>query len=292
MIIDQETNQLYFSDLLLKWYRADFLKIQSILEKYQISFTFLHGTKDIWCRDYMPIQVDKDKFIQFEYNSTYIRHPKFAKYLTNPIEVEEWSFFHPYSVDIILDGGNVVKWKDQVIISDRIFSDNAKWSRIKLINNVEELLQAEVLIIPAFEEKIDMTGHSDGMVRFSDDHTILVNNFKSVDGGWIQRLKKMFKGKGYKFIDIPSFEDPKTKNNKSAIGIYLNYLEIGNLIILPIFADKDHQIVDGQRIEVIDHQVIKKFKILFSDKEIEPVEINKIGILGGLMNCISWNIKV
>ena len=31
------------------------------------------GTADIWCRDYMPIQLDQDRFCQFVYAPDYLR---------------------------------------------------------------------------------------------------------------------------------------------------------------------------------------------------------------------------
>ena len=64
MITDQETNFVYFSEQLIeKGFETEYNKIVSILEKYSIGHGLLKGTKDIWCRDYMPIQVDKDKII-------------------------------------------------------------------------------------------------------------------------------------------------------------------------------------------------------------------------------------
>jgi len=94
-------------------------------------------------------------------------------------------------------------------------------------------------------------------------------------------------------MELPIFEDPNPLDDKdivSAVGIYINFLEIGNLIILPVFASIELQTVDGLSVSDIDENVIRQFKALYPDHIIEPVEINRIGRQGGLMNCITWNI--
>jgi agmatine deiminase len=40
-----------------------------------------------------------------------------------------------------------------------------------------------------------------------------------------------------------------------------------------------------------DDQALRIVKTVFSEKTIETFNINKIGQEGGLLNCISWNIK-
>jgi agmatine deiminase len=80
---------------------------------------------------------------------------------------------------------------------------------------------------------------------------------------------------------MPWFE-PKLKNEPiSALGIYVNYLEIDNLIIFPIFQ------IPGNK----DQQALNTITNAFPNKIIEPININEIGLKGGLMNCISWNIR-
>lgn len=44
-----------------------------VLHKSNVKYAFLKGTKDIWCRDYMPVQTESGKFIQFKYNPSYLK---------------------------------------------------------------------------------------------------------------------------------------------------------------------------------------------------------------------------
>ncbi|HYX08523.1 MAG TPA: hypothetical protein VE912_17465, partial [Bacteroidales bacterium] len=74
MIADFETDIVYFSDLLRTKaeFKDIFVKICGILNKYSIKYDFIRGTKDIWVRDYMPIQTGKSRFVQFRYEPTYL----------------------------------------------------------------------------------------------------------------------------------------------------------------------------------------------------------------------------
>lgn len=247
MIPDHKTNLVYFSSLIQTLYKPEWARIESILKKHQIRYRFLHGTKSIWCRDYMPIPVVENDYVQFQYNSTYIREKKYIEEKTIPEEVAEWQSFKIRSTEIILDGGNVVRSKDKVIISDRVYSDNRKWSRPLLVKEIEKLLQAEVIIIPAYPE--DMTGHADGLVRFYNENTVLINSSEGEpDKMWLKIFIRRLREKSLDCIEVPIFEDPNPIDDKyigSAIGIYLNFLEIGNLILLPVFVTEELITADG-----------------------------------------------
>jgi agmatine deiminase len=128
-----------------------------------------------------------------------------------------------------------------------------------------------------------MTGHADGYVRFFNEKTILVNEIKDNEYKyWLTGFQKMVKEHGFDYIEVPWFDHKVKDYPDSAIGLYLNYLEVGNLIILPIFDVKSN----------MDQKVVDLFKSLFPFKSIEPVKINQVAHEGGLMNCISWNIKI
>jgi len=61
----------------------------------------------------------------------------------------------------------------------------------------------------------------------------------------------------------------------------VNYLEIGNLIVFPVFE------LEGNK----DEEAFDLISSLYPNKFIERINITDIAIEGGLMNCISWNIK-
>lgn len=72
-------------------------------------------------------------------------------------------------------------------------------------------------------------------------------------------------------------KDPKHPD--SAIGIYVNYLELNNLIVLPIFGREE------------DKEAVAVLKKAFPNKAIETINYNDVALEGGLVNCTTWVIK-
>ena len=64
----QETTgkTVYMSELLKSRYPETCKNLTDILEKHNIKYAFLKGTKDIWCRDYMPVITESGNLIQFQ----------------------------------------------------------------------------------------------------------------------------------------------------------------------------------------------------------------------------------
>lgn len=277
MITDKEANIVYFSEQLLDAKYLDaFNRIRLILDKHYIKYDFLKGTKDIWCRDYMPIQIDKGTFIQFRYEPEYLKERLDLQSI--PKDVLKANKLKANYSGINLDGGNVVRSSDSVIITNRIFKENNDPKEI-LLSKLEAILETKVYLIP--DIKNDMTGHSDGHVRFIDDKTVLVNSLDQELKYWQDGFKKMIKNSGFSYIEMPWFSYSDKYHKDTAIGIYVNYLEIGNLIVFPIF--ETHSDKDKEAFKVISEA--------FPNHIIEPVNINAIANEGGLLNCISWTIK-
>jgi hypothetical protein len=72
MIADHETNVVYVADTLERRFPTVHDGLKLILEQYGIPFRIIPGTRDIWCRDYMPIQVSENRFVQFKYAPDYL----------------------------------------------------------------------------------------------------------------------------------------------------------------------------------------------------------------------------
>lgn len=279
MITDHQTNTVYFSDLLRtdQRFAESCFRITNILEKHQIKYGFLYDTKDIWCRDYMPIQKNVNDFVQFRYEPSYLKDDPDLQ--SDPKMVCLSNNIHPNISKINLDGGNVIRWTNKVIISDKIYSENPEYSdKSQLISELEKLFEGEVIIIPHIHS--EETGHADGMVRFYNSDTILVNNLEEEYKYWSKGMRKALQDHKLKHINIPFFNYKVRKHPLSAIGCYVNFLEVSNIIILPIFD------VTGNK----DKEAYDLFKSIYPDRIVETININEIGKDGGLMNCISWNI--
>ena len=273
-----KSNTVYISELLKTRYPDTCDRLIQILEKHDVKYAFLKGTKDIWCRDYMPIQTESGKFIQFKYDPSYLKGNKeWEESRSDVKEVCRVNGIDAQFSDINLDGGNVLICDGRAILSNRIFTENPNWDKEKLVSELSKLLECEIIIIPA--ENDDMTGHADGMVRFVNRNTILGNKLADEYKYWREGMEKVIEQYGLKYIDVPFFLPKDPKHPHSAIGIYVNYLEVNNLIVLPVFGrDEDKQAVD----------VLKQ---AFPDRVIDTIDYNDVAQEGGLLNCTTWVVR-
>lgn len=274
-------NTVYVSSILKEKYPNAANELFSVLLKHNVIVKELSHTKDIWCRDYMPVQNKLGELIQFKYAPSYLKGKKEWEDSRSDVhEVCIANSINPIFSDIKVDGGNVVLYGDKAIVTDRIFLENPEYDKNELVSELENLLKAKVIIIPAL--KTDVTGHADGMVRFVNENTILGNDLNTEYKYIRDGINKACTENGLKYINVPFFEQKNDKNHElNAIGIYVNYLEVDNLIVLPKFN------VDGNR----DEETMEIFKKIFPDRIIETVDYNEVALDGGLLNCSTWTIK-
>jgi len=280
MVPGKQTNTVFLSEKLHsdERFTNSCDALVELLDNHGIKHSFLDATKDIWCRDYMPVQIEKGKFIQFRYEPSYLVDD--LELQSDPIEVCKANKIKPQFSKINLDGGNIVNWSDRAIITDRVFDENPQYtSKIKLIGEIEKLLEVEIIIIPQINT--DFTGHADGLVRFVDKNTLLGNDREKEFKYWKNGINKILKEHGISYIDIPFLDHKEKKFPDHAIGCYVNYLEVQNLIVLPIFEVKNNQ----------DNEVYELFKQIFPDRKIETLNFNSVGLFGGLLNCTTWTIN-
>ena len=111
MIKGQQTNKVYFSSqLITRGYESTYKRILSVLEKHGIKNGLLQGSNDIWCRDYMPIQLEKERFVQFRYEPSYLK--EYLELQSDTRAVCNENRINPKFSKINLDSGNVVNWTD------------------------------------------------------------------------------------------------------------------------------------------------------------------------------------
>ena len=274
MIPDWQKKSVFVSSVLAEKYALDFKKIKEILNKHSVECRFIHQTKDIWARDYMPVQVGLDKFVQFRYEPEYLNG--FVDLRTIPSEIEMLKDYTIESSTINLDGGNVVCSKDKVILTNRVFKENPGLSKNEVQTELERIFDSQVYFVS--DVTSDMTGHIDGHLRFVDNENIVVNQLAGEYKYWQNSFSKMIAESGLNYVEMPWFIPHFKTSKQSAIGSYVNYLHLDDLIIFPIFDCEGNK--DAEALQVIHN--------LFPNHNIEPVVINDIARQGGLMNCITW----
>lgn len=275
---DEETNKVYFSKLLKEWYPNFTKELEKMLTKHNLVYTFIDGTKDIWMRDYMPIQNDRGKYIRYIHNPDYLN--TLPRYKTSPIiATKEIKELEIVDISLNLDGGNIVRGKDKIICTDKIFVENPDLSCEQIIFILKESLGInEVIIIP--QQPGDKTGHSDGIVRFITDEKVLVATLSEEDKQYESKLlEALYKAN----LEVILLRVSQSFYDKTDWAIYMNYLHIGRYIFLPVLT--------GSEFDFDNNKVIDRMVNIFSDCVIEPIYSDDISKDGGALNCISWNIK-
>ncbi len=275
MITDSQTDFVYLADTLPKNYPVFCKRFEKVLKDCNISFDFLPQTKDVWAVDYMPIQTDLNKFLRFVYNPSYLQTKKYLKTISDVDEICKAIGIETLKTDIIIDGGNVTRWTNKVIMTDRVFKDNPTFERKQLIKKLYELLQVDKLyFVP--EQPGDFTGHSDGMVRFVDEHTVIINDYKKEN--FYRAFEIAIQNTGLDYITIP-YNVYDNKSIDHANGDYINYLQMKNTVIIPTFGIKE------------DDLAVRQLETIFAGQTIATIESNEIAYDGGILNCITWNIQ-
>ncbi len=258
-------------------YRPAAERLAAALDANAIPFRFLDGTRDIWLRDFMPVRRGDGKYVSFRYEPSYLKGCSELKTDFKRDIRGQFDGFRPdrgsvlYS-DINLDGGNVILSPSgaKAIVSDRLFTENAGREKNGLIRELEEQLDAHVIIIPS--DPGDMTGHADGMVRFLDEDTVIGNTPDSPDS-LEERIRNVLIREKLRVEDFPCYYPAGI----SAEGCYLNYLETDDHILLPVFGNP------------VDEEAAETARRLFR-KTVIPVRIEEIARDGGCLNCISWEL--
>jgi agmatine deiminase len=286
MTSDFETDFVYLSDLLEQRFKELFDELTSKFKEHNVGWGILPGTKDIWAVDYMPIQVRKNKYVQFFYAPDYLIHSKNdRKTISDGERISKRIKITPKMCDLILDGGNVVKYKDTVLLTDKIFREN-EWIGVekkKLIDELETFLEAErIIIIP--KEPYETIGHSDGMVRFIDEDTVIINQYpENGQSGTTFKWKfhAALNKAGLKFHELPytCYKNSFKHYKLDATGLYINYLQVGKVLFAPIYSQAE------------DEAALDILKKLFPDSTIIPINCESLAKEGGALNCISWNIQ-
>ena len=160
MITNFDTNKVYLAKgMTSEMYVNATGHLLGTLHNHKISWSFLPLTASplhIWVRDYMPVQVSKEKLVRFNYSPDYLKDN--PEYKPDTSAILSALGIHVINSDIIVDGGNVISCSKKVIMTDKIFRENPHYNHEVLIDTLEQLLEAEIVLIP--EDYYDEYGHA------------------------------------------------------------------------------------------------------------------------------------
>ena len=277
MINDLAVNLVYVSDRLGSGHPDLVDRLRGTLTGHGIAMKEIGGTRDVWCRDYMPVQVGQGEFVRFRYAPDYLRGHEHL--ITRPGEVGPIpEVGRCVDSEIVLDGGNVVRWGSRCFVTDKVFREDSGVDRDDLRCRLREALRVEDLIVIP-KEPYDVVGHADGVVRFLDDRLVVINDYSKVAPWYGKRLGSILRREGLEWVELPYQPEEDGGEIPSAVGCYANFLMVRGLVVLPSFGRPE----DDHARRVIEDNT--------SGPAVVSLECSGLARGGGVLNCVTWTIS-
>ena len=204
--------------------------INKILKDNDIDHRVLRGTKDIWCRDYMPIQTREKRFVFYKYNPDYLQTKYYQRTISDVNRVEYIERLRQdgevIDLDLVIDGGNVVRCGDKIVMTEKVFFENKDVSRNEIQHLLEEAFEGDIIFLPW--DRNEILGHSDGIVHYVGDDRVLMTNYADFDTLKAHQFIKKLE----KYVEVIQLKyNVKRKHERS--WAYINFLQIGKLVLVP-----------------------------------------------------------
>ena len=266
IITDAKKNTVSFSSLITRF--RVWKDLKPVLKKKNIKYSFIYGTEDLWVRDFMPVQISEKLYVQFYYKPSYLNDK--PEYLTDYYCYSRYGYSlgASFCKDLKVDGGNVIKCDNCVIMTDKVFLENPEKSQKEVLSTLEEIMECEILIIPHDHE--EETGHADGMLRYIGNNTVLLNRYYDFDKPLRKKLLNVLSPR----FNIAELHLDTDRYHRTSWA-YINYLQVGDLVIVPAVNKK---LDDIATLQLEQHLHL----------EIDSVPSLGIVRLGGGLNCASW----
>ena len=275
MITDNLTDTVFFSDLLPTRCPKLYESLHKVLNDNGIGQGLLSHTNDIWCRDYMPIQISDKHFVLYTYNPDYLQTPYYRRTVTDVRQIENIDFLRQEKLtylDLVIDGGNVVKCDDKIIMTEKVFTENKDKKRETVIRLLEDTFQCDFVFLPW--DRNERFGHSDGIVHYIGGNRVLMTNYADFDPYMARKFTNVLE----KHVEvIPLTYNVKRKHQRS--WAYINYLQIGKVVLVPQLRLPE------------DEKALHQIKKALPQYDIFGVPALEAVRRGGALNCVSWNVN-
>ena len=276
MLTDSLTNTIFLSNWLPEVCPTLYQCLSKALTDNAVRYRILDNTNDIWCRDFMPIQTDERRFVFYTYNPDYLQARHKRRYITDVNRVQNIDFLHQAEtviLDLVLDGGNVVKCGHKVVMTDKVFSENSERSRLEVQRLLEEAFQCDIVFLPWDEN--EKCGHSDGILHYVGDNRVLLTNYDDFDKAFAHAFLRILEKH---FEVIPLKYNVKRQHARS--WSYINFLQVGPLVLVPQLGIPE------------DEQALQQIAEAMPQCKVVGIPALEAVRKGGALNCISWNIKM
>lgn len=313
---DSLTNHVFFSTHFTQREYHCVSAIKKALRDNGIKYSDIKRAKDIWVRDFMPIQISPKTFVCYKYRPDYLLQPEerpqyiktkfYNSESVNSIPIkEQCSILHEDGVklrncDLVLDGGNIVLCGNRIILTDKVLRENDTKTKEQIEAELKEAFGVEhVILIPSDPYEVEECSknndlplcHADGILAPIDDNRILLSDYGKDDKGYVKLLKKTLSPYFEKDNIIEfQFGDKRTENS----WIYINFLRIGNVVLLPtVGIDESPDDPDC----ICDKLAVDQLKDILEIENVIPINTRYLTLdneenNGGSLHCVSWNVYI
>ena len=311
---DSLTNHVFFSTHFTQPDYHCVTAIKKALKNNGIKYSDIKRTKDIWARDYMPIQIAPKTFVCYKYRPDYLLNPsENEKYITTKFydkksilatpEREQCPLLHGKGIDLrncdlVLDGGNIVLCGNKIILTDKVLRENESKTKEQIKAELKEAFRVEhVILIPSDPYEIDECSkynelplcHADGILAPIDDNRILISDYSNDEKGYVNELKTIL-SKYFEQENIQQFKfgDKRTDNS----WIYINFLRVGNVVLMPTVGNEENP---NDADSICDRLALKQLQDILGVEKVIPINTRYLTLEnpennGGSLHCVSWNV--
>ena len=273
MINDYQTNIVYLAEG-IKHYMLLAMNLLEALHREGIEIRILRHTeskKHVWARDYMPLQLSKCRFLQYRYAPDYLK--KYPDYIPPYETICRGLRLKCKTTDLVIDGGNVVKYGNKIIMTDKVLRENPRYTEGYILRHLSELTGSEICLIPW--DRAEMFGHADGMVRAIGHNYVLLNNYCDFDPDLRRKIRYSLIDHGILMEEL-HYEVPRPSRYNWA---YINFLQVNCCIFVPALGITE------------DAQALEQIQKYYPRHKVIPVPgCQDLVRDGGALNCISWNV--
>ena len=157
---------------------------------------------------------------------------------------------------------------DKVILYENVFSENPDFSRGELIRKLETIFEVnKIIFIPNYPN--DLFGHADGIIRFIDEQTVLINESSDKDSKSEIEFGKSFRSilrkENLNYYEV-AYNPFSNITHMQANGTYINYLQMEGFVFVPSYGIKE------------DETAIKTIEKIFTRKKLNQLTAMKLPI--------------
>ncbi len=235
--------------------------------------------EDIWMRDFTTVNPYAPT--QFTYTWASMSHED-SKVVQGSFDVfADGLGIERSKTKYLIDGGNVVdNYAGDIIVTTRFMEDNNL-----TYTEAKEALKAEYGAerVAIIEPDEDALAHSDGMVMWLDEQTLLVNDYSSFGREFqdaiLGELEESFPDVNIIEVPVEYGENApgEWEGFSSACGVNLNAVLTETTVYVPTFGMAH----DARALEIIRAN---------TDKHVIEIEANGVCPMGGSVRCLTWQI--